>query len=240
MVFEPIVRQLRSLLKITLRNSIYTLVITLIVACSREMPPTPAAVNSPAEFETALAAAGAKVEHVEGRAPEISSADAQTWLVRGDLIAVYVLEEGADRDQAITEITSPETVFGEQGQEVHIWERESFLVAYPGSEGGVVLLISGLLGDPSTREVSGPDEPYPPAISAAQHKLSDELGIPVSAIHIIDYQPAVWPDNCLGRAEQGEVCAQVETPGWSIELSVDAEKYLLRSDAVGSQVRYVE
>jgi hypothetical protein len=240
MVFEQIVDQVRCFLTRRLKNSFYAAMIMLIAACNLETPPTPAPIDTPAEFESALVAAGEQVEHVEGRAPDISHADVQTWLVSGEFITVYALNEGADRDQVIRQLTRPEAVFLEWGQEIQIWERKSFLVVYPGSEGGVVLLISGLLGDAITREVSGPDEPYPPAVSAAQSALADELGIPPSEVQVLDYEDVLWPDGCLGIVVPNEACAQVETPGWRIELNAGGAIYVMHSDAIGQQIKRAE
>ncbi len=220
-----------------LRNLILTAVVMLLVACTRQTLPTQAPIESITDFESALEKAGVPVERVGGRAPEIPYAEGQIWGVRGDMVVVYTFDENADRDQALDELTGPGTDFAERGQEIQIWERESFLVVYPGSEGGVVLLLSGLLGDPRTRQVRGPDEPYPPAISAAQNSLSKELGMAPSEISVVDYEPVTWPDSCLGLYDEGEACTDAEMSGWRIELSADGRTYVLHSDAIGSRVK---
>jgi hypothetical protein len=46
-----------------------------------------------------------------------------------------------------------------------------------------------------------------------------------------------WPDACLGLASTGEVCAQVETPGYRITLTAGGKQYTLRTTVNGSNVR---
>lgn len=220
-----------------LRNPMIAACVLLIVACNRQALPTQAPIESAAELEAAIEAAGVAVERVEGPAPEVAHTQAQVWQVRDDAIFVYSLDETADPDQVLAGLAGSETLSVQDDQQFQIWERDTFLVIYPGSEGGLVLLLSGLLGDPHTREISGPDEPYPPAVSAAQQKLADELNAAPAAIEVIDYEPIVWPDSCLGLPMEGETCAEVETPGWRVELLSEGDRYSLRTDEIGSRVR---
>ncbi|MGD2058128.1 MAG: hypothetical protein PVI04_05300 [Anaerolineales bacterium] len=209
----------------------------LIAACRGEALPTQAPIESVADFEQALLAAGVQAEQPPGAAPELPGLQVQTWKLSGESVYIVSWGETSGRGEALDELTAADSPFLLQGQELQVWERETFMVVYPGSEGGVVLLIDGLLGDPSTYQVSGPDEPYPPAISAAQLVLSEELDVPPSQVSVIDYEPALWPDSCLGLSGGGETCEKVETSGWRIELRVDGQNYLLRSDAIGGQIR---
>jgi hypothetical protein len=46
-----------------------------------------------------------------------------------------------------------------------------------------------------------------------------------------------WPNACLGLEEEGEMCAQVLTPGWRVILSAAGEQYTFRTDEEGQVVR---
>jgi hypothetical protein len=164
----------------------------------------------------------------------------QSWEVSAQPIYVFSAGERIDGEQLQDHLVQMGVIPDPGQQKLQIWEHESFTVVYPGSEGGVVLLISGLLGDPITQQLSGPDEPYPPAVSAAQHVLAEELGLAPSAVQVVDYTDVLWPDSCLGVVDPDQVCAQVETPGWRIELSANGVNYLVHTDAIGQRIMRVE
>jgi hypothetical protein len=56
-------------------------------------------------------------------------------------------------------------------------------------------------------------------------------------VQIMEIETAQWPDSCLGLAGSGESCAQVITPGYRITVQVGEQRYQLRSDGLGQQVR---
>ncbi len=80
-------------------------------------------------------------------------------------------------------------------------------------------------------------EELPEGVKAAQRALSDEEDLPMEETEVVDYERVEWPNACLGLAEEGEVCAQVITPGWRVEISADETTYVLRTDLEGSMVR---
>lgn len=209
----------------------------LIAACRGEALPTQTPIETVADFEQALLVAGVRAERIDGDAPELPGLEVQTWNLSGEPVYIYSWKEIGDRDEVLEELTATGSPFFQQGDELQVWEHEAFMVVYPGSEGGVVLLMDGLLGDPSTYPVSGPDEPYPPAVSAAQLALAEDLGVSPSQVSVSDYEPQIWPDSCLGLGDEGETCEQAETTGWRIELRVAGRGYLLRSDAIGREIR---
>lgn len=220
------------------RSTLIVGLLTLIfAACSGDEPPTPAPVLNPAEFRRALQSAGVAVETAMGTAPELVDGEVQLWTIRDELIYIYSFSGEASRERAARVLMSTETFPARPGQELQIWEREAFLVLYPGSDGGTILLISGLLGDAKTQQLSGPDEPYPPAISAAQQALAVELGLSPVEVKVIDYQPVIWPDSCLGLPVEGEGCFEAETSGWRIELRARGESYRLHTDEIGAAIR---
>jgi hypothetical protein len=114
----------------------------------------------------------------------------------------------------------------------------------------ISLLLAACVPLPSTQEPvpatpsgqgqpSQPAETTTPAAAAAQAALAAELGVPESQITIVSAEPVEWPDACLGAATEGEMCAQVITPGYRILLEANGKQYEVHTDASGRTVRIV-
>jgi hypothetical protein len=54
--------------------------------------------------------------------------------------------------------------------------------------------------------------------TAVKEALSAETGAAVDDIEVVEAEEKEWSDACLGLAEEGEMCAQVITPGWEVTL----------------------
>lgn len=119
----------------------------------------------------------------------------------------------------------------------HMWASGRLIVVYAGTDGGTVLSLSGLLGDPITRPADVEDEPYPPAVAAAVGWVAQRRGVDPASIEVEAYQPAVWPDSCLGLGEGEEVCERGDTPGWRVILRWGERQTLVRTDEFGAQIR---
>jgi hypothetical protein len=78
-----------------------------------------------------------------------------------------------------------------------------------------------------------------PAAAAAQVALATKLGVPASQITVVAVERVEWPDACLGAAGEGEMCAQVITPGYRIMLEVNGKQYEVHTDESGQTVRIV-
>ncbi|MBN1122301.1 MAG: hypothetical protein JXJ17_14585 [Anaerolineae bacterium] len=89
--------------------------------------------------------------------------------------------------------------------------------------------------EPTDPPVAIPDPPYA-AISARQ-MLSDEEGLPLEQITIVSHERHEWSDSCLGLGGPAEICAQVTTPGWQIELKAEGQTYRYRADQNGDVIR---
>jgi hypothetical protein len=118
-----------------------------------------------------------------------------------------------------------------------IWASGRLIVVYPGDDGGVILLLSGLLGDPINGPVVGRDEPYPPGVTAAIEKLAADLGFSPGAVRVLDFQGSDWTDSCLGLPISGETCLAQRTPGWRVTLQAGGKTAVLRTDELGKIVR---
>ncbi len=89
-------------------------------------------------------------------------------------------------------------------------------------------------------------EPPPPedptdvldqAQQAAMRELSNETGIPVEEMVVVEAAATEWPDACLGLPEPDEQCAEVITPGWEITIEAAGDYYVVRTDELGTEIR---
>lgn len=119
----------------------------------------------------------------------------------------------------------------------NIWSAGRLLVVYPGSDGGTILLLSGLLGDPFAAIEPDIDEPYPPAILAAIGAAAEATGSSPEDVQVIEYEFKEWPNSCLGLPGPDEMCAQAIVPGWLVRLNAGGDQIVFRADEVGAELR---
>jgi hypothetical protein len=105
-----------------------------------------------------------------------------------------------------------------------------------------LLLVSAVLsvlaacspaGLPDTGGVGTPQDLPPQAVLEAVDRLSQELGVTVEEIEIVEFEQVEWPDACLGVPQEGQACAQVITPGFRVVLEANGQQYEFRSDQEG-------
>lgn len=84
--------------------------------------------------------------------------------------------------------------------------------------------------------VTGSDS-LPEAAVMAQQVLADELAATTADIQVVSTEQVEWPNACLGLAQEGEMCAEVITPGFLVTLEVNGEQYQVRTDETGGNVR---
>ena len=77
----------------------------------------------------------------------------------------------------------------------------------------------------------------PLAINAAKEYLSNELSVKPTSIKLVSYEYRKWPDGCLGIVEEGKMCIQVITPGYSITFESEGQTFRLRTDQSGSLIK---
>jgi hypothetical protein len=108
---------------------------------------------------------------------------------------------------------------------------------------GCVPLPSSSAPEPATPTRTGtppkPTETPIPAAVAAQAALATKLGVAEDQITIVSVERVEWPDACLGAATEGELCAQVITPGYRIVLETGGKEYEAQTDESGQVVRFV-
>ncbi len=117
------------------------------------------------------------------------------------------------------------------------WATGRLIVVYTGTDGGVILLLGGLLGDPLTWSSTLVDEPYPPAVTAAIQYIAYSLNAEPAGVEVHSIEAVDWPDSCLGLPQAVEECVKVITPGWLIIMRVEGQIYQVSTDQFGKDVR---
>jgi hypothetical protein len=111
---------------------------------------------------------------------------------------------------------------------------------------GIALLVVALAASACAPQQEIPltapidEEDLPAAAMAARQQLSEIVETPPEEINVVSFEEMEWPNACLGLEEEGEMCAQVITPGWRVVLDVNGEQYTLRTDEEGEVVRLEE
>jgi len=81
-------------------------------------------------------------------------------------------------------------------------------------------------GPTATAGSSEPDRLY----HLARADLAKRLGIEERKVKKISVEPRTWPDASLGCPKPDTMYAQVETPGYRIELQASGKKFAYHSD----------
>lgn len=149
----------------------------------------------------------------------------------------YQDEQGRSLISSALSAGSEDFLFDIAGDET-IWASGKIIVLYAGVDGGTILLLNGLLGDPLRYEALAIDEPFPPAVVATIRSLADQAQIDPSLIRVERYEQVDWPNACLGLPSPEEMCAQVIVPGWRVDLIAGENSYVLHTDESGEQIRY--
>lgn len=99
----------------------------------------------------------------------------------------------------------------------------------------VVVLVAAC--SPASADLSTDVPVDLPAVQEAQNFLSESLGVDVTQVEVVKVEDEEWPDACLGLPDEGEMCAQVVTPGFRITLEVNGQTYVLHTDESGVNIR---
>ncbi len=73
-------------------------------------------------------------------------------------------------------------------------------------------------------------------LSAAISAIAAELGLPAEGLQITSVEPRDWPDASLGCPREGEMYAQVITPGYDVVVAVDGAEMRYHTDRQGNVV----
>ena len=77
------------------------------------------------------------------------------------------------------------------------------------------------------------------AVSAAKSALAKRQNLNVDSIQLVNVQPVLWPDGCLGVNHPGFMCAMHVVDGYRIILSANDQTYEAHSNLDGSQIEFV-
>jgi hypothetical protein len=189
----------------------------------------------------ALRRSGAKAERTPSTDGPSLEVPAQVITVDGVDILVYEYASEQDRQAVAGSISVDAATIG--GRPVawpsppKLWAAGRLIVAYAGTDGGTVLLLNSLLGDPIRSGETLLGEPYPPAVTAAIEALASRVSVDPASVEVMSFDSVNWPDACLDLPQAGEACAQAVTPGWRIDLLANGTAYEAHTDQLGSQVR---
>ena len=218
----------------------YALVaVFLLSACGPQLPPTPPPVEDVSSLFSTLEGAGARLREVGVEITPIEGAVSRVYSVNGEEILLYEFSSEQMREvysQELVEQTGESTEFVLAGAK--LWVAGKLLVIYEGTDGGTILLFSGLLGDPLITPEAAIDEPFPPAVVAAIYLVADDMGVDPSTVEVNAVAPVIWPDSCLMLPDTDEGCLEVETPGWRVVLEIYGETIEVHTDEYGKVVRW--
>ncbi len=203
-------------------------VLFLVTGCGRQ---TPVEVETSSDFVEALREAGVnvQVESVEG--PTILNLTPQEVNLGEERLLMYSTSEPLD-------VSEVRAAMSADLSGAYLWAGTYLLVYYEGKDGGTVLLVDSLLGDPVIGPQAAGIEPYPPAIPATIRIVADAFGADPAGVEVLDYEMVEWADSCLGMQEEEEDCALAITPGWRVELRVGTILVEAHTDELGENIRW--
>jgi len=210
-------------------------------ACARAEDKAPPPIETFDDLSAALRRAGAQVQVSSTADGPVLGVPARPITVGGVEILVYEYATVEDRQAVSASISvDPRTIYGTPlnwPETPRVWVSGRLIVVYPGQDGGTIVLLNGLLGDPLSSGESEVDEPYPPAVAVAIEALALKLEVHPASIRVSSFDAVEWPDACLSLPEANESCAEVVTPGWRVELLAGETDYEAHTDLLGTQVR---
>ncbi|MGE5222873.1 MAG: DUF333 domain-containing protein [Omnitrophica WOR_2 bacterium] len=81
------------------------------------------------------------------------------------------------------------------------------------------------------------DETQNKAIEIVRNQLASQLKVEGSSLDMISIEAIDWPDACLGLPQEGEMCAQVITPGFLITFASGDKNYAFHTDLAAGVLR---
>lgn len=213
----------------------------MLAACGSEAQPAGPRIETLADLQSVLEEAGVLVSQAPNpSAPELGI-EGQGLLVGSAPVQAYEYGSVVERRRVSDTIRAGGYLVS--GEPVdwparpNIWVTGQLIVVYPGVDGGTVLLLSGLLGDPLTFEAPAIDEPYPPAVLAALGAAAAQTGMGPEQVQVLGYEPQEWPDGCMGLPGPDEMCAETIVPGWLVRLNAGGDQIVYRVDDLGAELR---
>jgi hypothetical protein len=229
-----------------------TALLGLLVTACAPTAATPDATGSPvvdpgmepatyAEFVASLQARAVVVSEVGQVNQPFIDVSGQSLLVGSQEVQVFEFgTEQAQRDTAaglglIRDVIAQ--AMGEPVGQVHVWANGRIIVLYAGQDNRTLALLNEVVGTPLVGGVATDDD-LPAAVVTAMETLAEELPAAVEEFQVVAFESAEWPDGCLGLAKPDEMCTQALVSGWRVVLEVQNQRYEVRTDMEGRQIRW--
>ena len=81
------------------------------------------------------------------------------------------------------------------------------------------------------------DDKLPEAVQAARQALAAKLNMDAKDIVVTLFTVQDWPNSCLGAAAPGEMCLQVITRGYQVNMQAGGQVYIYHTDETGKSMR---
>jgi hypothetical protein len=215
--------------------------VVVLCACGRTGLPQAQPYGSIDVLLNALEDAGAEIVTADLDAP-LFDVGARAININGEKSEIYEFENADAGEQGVAHLQAllKDDLKNTASElpSARIWLHDRLIVVYFGREGGTILLLSGLLGDPLHKPELAEDEPYPPAVPAAIHALAEAKGEDPSLIKVLSYTFVEWSDGCLEYPHLEEECTQALTSGWRILLQLGDQELEVHSDEMGGTIRW--
>ena len=225
----------------TVRRVLTLFMVVFICACGRAGAAITKSYESIDELLNALEDSGAEVVTIGLDEPYFDE-DSRAIILNGERAELYEFESTDASERGVIHIRAlledTETNTESELPAARIWSHEHLIVVYFGRDGGTILLLSGLLGDPLQKPGPAEDEPYPPAVPAAILALAEANGEDPSLVKVLSYTFVEWGDGCLEYPHPEEDCAQALTSGWRILLQIGDQEVEIHSDEMGGEIRW--
>jgi hypothetical protein len=180
------------------------------------------------------------VETEKAARPEFEAPGRVFQVSGGELEVFEYRSSAARRDVSDTISSDGSSVLGHDigwSVPIQLWAVDRLIVVYGGTDGGMILTLMGLLGDPLTGLPLGPEEPFPPAIVEAMRWLAAQQAARPEEVEVVQYESAEWSDSCLGLGRADEACLAVITPGYRVTIRLRSVDYVVRTNELGDQIR---
>lgn len=117
---------------------------------------------------------------------------------------------------------------------------------------GVLLAACAAPTPPGSKPTPGPSVPtvsptsastqpssdvVPQVVPAARLFAAEKYGVAPDEVKIVKMDPVEWPNACIGAGQPGDICAQMITPGYQIQIDIKGKTYILNSDTGGKNIR---
>ena len=202
----------------------------LLSSCVQETP-TPVILDTVDAFLQAMGEMGVQATIFKEEGPTIVGLSPTGVRLGNEQLLIYNSIETLDSTQVLDQLE-------EDPGRRYLWVGEYLILLYTGNDGGTVLLVESLFGDPIIGPPAPGDEPYPPAIPAAIQTVAAALGVEPTDVEVLAYEMRDWPDPCLDYKELDEICDEEITPGWRIDLRQGNVEIEVHTDMLGMNIRW--